>query len=34
MEGQKILQEVRAGIYGGHISACTLLAMVLQQGFY
>jgi hypothetical protein len=33
-EGQKILQEVHAGIYGGHIGAHALAAKVIRQGFY
>jgi hypothetical protein len=34
IEGQDILQEVNAGICGGHIGARALAAKVLQQGFY
>jgi hypothetical protein len=34
IEGQEILQEVHAGICGGHISAHALVAKVLRQGFY
>jgi hypothetical protein len=34
IEGQEILQEVYAGICGGHISAHALAAKVLRQGFY
>jgi hypothetical protein len=33
-EGQEILQEVHAGICGGHIGAHALVAKVLRQGFY
>jgi hypothetical protein len=33
-EGQGILQEVHAGICGGHIGARALAAKVLRQGFY
>jgi ribonuclease HI len=33
-EGQEILQDVHAGIYGGHIGARALAAKVLRQGFY
>jgi hypothetical protein len=32
--GQEILQEVHAGIYGGHIGSRALVAKVLRQGFY
>jgi hypothetical protein len=33
-KGQEILQEVHAGICGGHIGARALVAKVLRQGFY
>jgi hypothetical protein len=33
-EGQEILQDVHAGICGGHIGARTLAAKALRQGFY
>jgi hypothetical protein len=33
-EGQEILQEVHAGICGGHIGARALAAKFLRQGFY
>jgi hypothetical protein len=33
-EGQDILSEIHAGIYGGHIGARALSAKVLRQGFY
>jgi hypothetical protein len=32
-EGQEILQEVNAGIYGGHIGIRALAAKVLRLGF-
>jgi hypothetical protein len=34
IEGQEILQEVHAGICGGHIGARAIAAKVLWQGFY
>jgi hypothetical protein len=33
-KGQEILQEVHAGICGGHIGTHALAAKVLRQGFY
>jgi hypothetical protein len=34
IEGQEILQEIHAGICGGHIGARALVAKVFRQGFY
>jgi hypothetical protein len=33
-EGQQILSEIHAGVYGGHIGARALAAKILRQGFY
>jgi hypothetical protein len=33
-EGQQILPEIHAGVYGDHIGARALAAKILLQGFY